>query len=115
MNRPQGVVVPQSQQRETQRGEPNKVYAVVPAKVVGVQYADGTGQIIKEFWYQIGDQFYIPPEAERFASKLKLVKDSFADQAKTLLSAAEAPSSDVPQEDIVDVVSKQVAAGADET
>lgn len=112
MNRNQGVVVPQSQKRDETRGEPGKVYVAIPAQLVAVQYADSRGQMIKEFWYKVGDQYYIPDGSEQFTSKLKAVKDSHAKQASVLIAAHSAELVDIPQS-AVDVVSAQVATSVD--
>jgi hypothetical protein len=110
MNRPQGVVVPQSQKRSERKGEPNKVYAAVPATMVAVQYADGSGNLIKEFWYKVGDQYYIPPQAEQFASQLRSVKEGHAAQVNNLLAAYHSDPNDIPEQDPVNVVTNAVAS-----
>jgi len=112
MNHNQGVVIPQSQKRDETKGEPGKVYVAIPAQLVAVQYADSRGQMIKEFWYKVGDQYYIPDGSEQFTSRLKAVKEGHAKQADTLL-AAHSPSSLTIPVNPVDIVSDQVAASVD--
>lgn len=109
MNRTTGVVTPQDQTREEGRGEPGKVYNVMPVELVAVRYADETGKLIREFWYKIGDTFYQPPQSESFASQVRTVKDSYTKQAQVLLSALLGDDDDLPATDAVDVVSEQTA------
>lgn len=109
MNRSQGVVVPQSQKRSEKKGEPNKVYAAVPAELVAVQYADAQGNLIKEFWYKVGDQYYIPPQAEHFASQLRSVKEGHANQVDNLLATYHSDPNDIPDSDPVDVATSKAA------
>ena len=109
LNRQVGVVTPQDQTREEGRGEPGKVYNVVPAEMVAVRYADETGKFIREFWYKVGDVFYQPPQSEQFAANVRTVKDSYTEQANALLSALLGDDSDLPSTDAVDVVSEQTA------
>ena len=104
----QGVVVPQDQRREEGRGEPGKVYNIMPVEMVAVRYADETGKFIREFWYKIGDTYYQPPQSEAFAN-VRTVKDSYVTQASALLSALLGDDSDIPSTDAVDVVSEQTA------
>jgi hypothetical protein len=105
----QGVVTPQDQTREEGRGEPGKVYNVIPAELVAVRYADETGKLIREFWYKIGSTFYQPPQSEQFASSVRTVKNSYSEQAHAILKSLFGDDSDIPSTDVVDVVSEQTA------
>ena len=106
----QGVVVPQGQLRSGERGEPHRVVNVLEAKLIAVEYNNAQGVPIKEFWYRVGDTFYIPPGAETFASQLRPVKGSHAAQVLAKLAAqSSGPNKGLPVEDAVDVVSTQTA------
>lgn len=112
MNQRAGVQVPQSQLRSTQRSEPNRIINLAPAVLYAVEYTNGHGVHIKEFWYKVGDQFYMPPNAEQFASQLKPVKKMYADQVRTRLLSQSAATTDLPKEDDVDIVSDETAEQA---
>ena len=109
MNRQQGVVVPEGQRRELERAEPNKLLDIIPGEMFAVRYADGTGKVIREFWYKVGNTFYQPPGAEQFAGQLREVKETFVKQANTKLAQMDLDPNDVPQSDAVDVVAQQTA------
>lgn len=108
-NRQQGVAVPADQRREETRGEPGKVYGVMPLNAIGVRYARGDGKIIREVWYEAGGAYYVPPQSEQFAQALKPVKEEYAKQVAAQL-ASQRPIEDGSQvETTVDVVSMETA------
>ena len=108
-----GVVVPASQRRELERTEPNKLINIIPANVFAVQYGDGTGNVIKEFWYEVGGVFYQPQGSEQFAQGLREVKETFVKQARAKLAQRDLNPNDVPTADVVDVISRQTAEEAE--
>ncbi len=115
MGRSQGVAVPRGQLRGTERGEPNRIRNLAPATLLAVEYTDGQGNIIKEFWYQVGDQVYQPPNAEQFAGQLKPVKEMYASQVRTRMLSQTATTDDLPKDDDVDIVSDETASQGEST
>jgi hypothetical protein len=102
-----GVVIPQGQRRSGERSAPRKIINAVVAQLVAVEYTDGHGTHIKEFWYKVGDTYYCPPAAEEFANNIKPVLPVYAAQLNERLNQGH--SLGLPAEDSVDVVSQQVS------
>lgn len=90
MRSTQGVVVPVGQTRGTARGEPEKVYAVLPVEQFAIQYADAHGAMIKAFVYKVGDDIYMPKDSEAFANSIGTLKPTYAAQIKKMLAATAA-------------------------
>jgi hypothetical protein len=105
LNNPTGVAVPAGQRREIERAEPGKVLSVIPLEALGVRYTREDGRVLREVWYRAGDTFYVPPQAEEFATALKEVKEKYAKQIRAQLASQQVASAGVPVEDTVDVVS----------
>jgi hypothetical protein len=108
-----GVVVPTGQMRDpARRVDPGKVVNSYPVQYVAVEYGNEYGEVVKEIWLQVGEDFYRADDAEAFTANLRPVKDGHARQVLAQLAALRASSDDLPQTDAVDVVSKRTAAEA---
>jgi len=84
-----GVAVPVSQLRGASGRpvEPGKVVGAVPVQYVAVQYGDERGQLVKEIWLRVGEDYFKAPDAEGFVHRLRRIRDKQAAQIDALLSA----------------------------
>ena len=96
-----GVVIPPSQLRAVEHGDPNRVYGARLLQPVAVQRSDSNGVIHKEIWYMMDGALYAASNAEEQANALHKVSDRAQKEALSLLAAgassANAKSSDSVQ------------------
>ena len=104
-SRPNGVVLPQSQ-LSPGTGVPQTLTGFAEAKSYGVEYVDEAGNKHVTVLMRIGDQWYLPPNGENYASTLRqLNKDTWL--AKLLTDRFNnSITASLPKEDAVDILGK---------
>jgi len=85
-------------------GEPKSLTHVVKAEMFGIRYADEQGQAHTVTVIQIGDQWYMPPNAEQWSKALKPLAPWLGEK---LTAAAAAAKDTTPREDTINVLAAE--------
>ena len=108
--RGQGVTISESQRNAgKEKGPPGTISHAYVVEQIALQWFDESGKAHDDVWLKIGDNYFIPPESELWASKLSQVKDTFARQLVAMMQDSEIKDV-APTKDAVDVVAANVAS-----
>lgn len=88
--------------QSTERVASQQLVNMAPVKLFMVRYGDASGNSHTTLAFQIGNQWYMDPNAEEWASRMRPVSEWLGKQLNTKLSALAAPV--VPPQDEVVVV-----------
>lgn len=77
----------------------NTLTHLIPMEQFAIQYVDGEGQLRKSVIVKVGEDYYVPENAETWSNNIKLAADWLRDIIKARLAAKGA----VPSSDSVDV------------
>lgn len=102
--RPTGVVVPQSQLRQSSTAAPRTVTGFAEAKTFGIEYTDDDGEKHTTVAMCIGGQWYMPPNGENYAATLRPIKsDTWLGKALEE-GRLNTNATSLPKQDSVDVI-----------
>lgn len=80
---------------------PKTLTHIAPAQMYGIEYGDTEGQAHTLVVVRIGNQWFMPPNAEQWASQLQPIAKWLSEQLESQLKAVTDTS--VPKADAVDI------------